>query len=235
MSQAQRKSRSEAASPLMTGASSFAHLNGQLPPLDLSGIKYPPYVPNSADFFGSISDYEPPMFSAGVDWSHYEGLDFASKSTDFAPSSYSQPQSYGGYDFGGSEQLPTLATTTSTSGEVSEVEDFLPNTLEDFDSGFRNNSGFSLSNMHIGMLGSTDLSGLDFEDFKVKASNKFLPTPSLAGDEPGLLTGTSSGFPGYPLDEEPAFWMNDYGLDHGLPNLTDSPAESNLVGYWDTQ
>ncbi|KAK3316424.1 hypothetical protein B0H66DRAFT_499806 [Apodospora peruviana] len=236
-------SRSEAASPLMSGSSSFAHLNGQLPPLDLSSIKYPPYVPNSADFFGNMSDHEQPMFSAGlsaasVDWSNYEGLEFSSKAGDFAPSSYSQPQSYGGFDFTGSEQVPTLTTNTSTSGEVSEVEDFLPNPLDDFDTtgGFRGaGGGFSLPNTHANLLGSTDLSGLDFDDFKFMkaAGNKFLPTPSsLAGDEPGLLTGNTAGFSGFTLEDDPAFWMNDYT---GLPNLTDSPAETNLPTFWDGQ
>lgn len=227
------RSRSEAASPLMTGSSSFAHLNGQLPPLDLSAIKYPAYVANSAEFFGSMSDYDPPIFSAGVDnvdWSHYEGLDFASKTADFAPSSYSQPQSYGTFDFTGSEQMPNLTTNTSTSGEVSEVEDLLPNTLDDFETAFPNTSAFSLPNLHANILGSTDFS-LDFEEYKMmKASNKFLPTTTT--DEPTLLAGASSGFAGYHIEDDPAYWMAEY---HGLPTLTDSPAESNLATYWETQ
>ncbi|KAM7207308.1 copper resistance protein CRF1 [Naviculisporaceae sp. PSN 640] len=225
-------SQSEATSPLMTGSSSFAHLNGQLPPLDLSAIKFPAYVPNSAEFFGSISDYDPPIFSAGVDnvdWSQYQGLDFGSKTGDLAPSSYSQPQSYGAYDFTGSDQMPNLTTNNSTSGEVSEVEDLLPNSLDDFDAGFPNASAFSLPNLHANVLGSTDLS-LDFDEYKMmKASNKFLPATT---DEPTLLAGASAGFAGYHLEDEPAYWMPDY---HGLPALTDSPAESNLAGYWDGQ
>lgn len=239
--QSQRYVKSEAASPLMTGSSSsFAELNGQLPPLDLSGIKYPPYVPNSADFFGSISDHEQPIFSAGlsatsVDWSHYDGLDFASKE-DFAPSSYSQPQSYSGYDYTGSEQVPTLTTNTSTSGEVSEAEDILSNPLDDYDTNYRSNtagSGFGLG--HTTLLGNTDLRALDFDDYRFpKAGNKFLPTPaSLAGDEPTLLTGTSAGFTSFAsLEDDPAYWMHDYS---GLPNLTDSPTESNIPTYWDGQ
>ncbi|KAK0628802.1 hypothetical protein B0T17DRAFT_588816 [Bombardia bombarda] len=242
-------SKSEAASPLMTGSSSFAQLNSQLPPLDLSHIKYPPYIANSADFFGSLSDHEQPMFSAGlsaasVDWSHYEGLDFSSKATEFAPSSYSQPQSYG-FDFTGSEQVPTMTTNTSTSGEVSEVEDFMPSQLDDFDS-FRNSSastGFNLGSTQASLLSGADLSGLDFDEFKYMkaAGNKFLPTPaSLAGDEPGLMAGSSSaaaaaaaaGY-GFSLEDDPAYWLADYS---GLPNLTDSPAESNgLPSFWDNQ
>ncbi|KAK3945659.1 hypothetical protein QBC46DRAFT_249282 [Diplogelasinospora grovesii] len=250
----QRRVKSEAASPLMTGTSpSFS----QLPPLDLSGIKYPSYVPNSADFFGSMSDHEQPMFSAGlsavsVDWSHYDGLEFANKATDFAPSSYSQPQSYcGGFDYSGSEQVTTLTTNTSTSGEVSEVEDFLPNTLDEFDThstandNVRNgntgccSSGFNLSHTQASLLGSTDLTGIDFDDFKYMkaASNRFLQTPSSFGGEEQSLTSTAinTGYNGFSsLEDDPAFWMDSY--TSGMPNLTDSPAESSLpASLWDTQ
>ncbi|KAK3384564.1 hypothetical protein B0T24DRAFT_91610 [Lasiosphaeria ovina] len=244
MTQTQRRVKSEATSPLLTGSSSsFAQLNGQLPPLDLSGIKYPPYVPNSADFFGNISDHDQPMFSAGlsaasVDWSHYDGLEFARKATDFAPSNYSQPQSYGAYDFTGSEQVPTLTTNTSTSGEVSEVEDFLPNSLDEYDTNaYRNSttsSGFNLGNSQASLLGGTDISSLDFDDYRfIKGGNKYLPTPaSLPGEDSTLIT-TSAAFSGFTsLEDDPAYWMNDYS---GLPNLTDSPTESNIPSFWDGQ
>lgn len=241
--QSQRRVRSEAASPLMTGGSSFSQLQGQLSPLDLSAIKYQPYVPNSAEFFGNISDHDQPMFSAGlsaasVDWSHY-GLEYSNNKAadDFAPSNYSQPQSYGGYDFSGGEQVPTLTTNTSTSGEVSEAEDILSNPLDDFDSGYRNgnNSGsFVLGHSHAELIGGDDL-GLNFDDFRfIKDGNKFLPTPSpLGGDETGMLAGGAAGFSSFPtLDEDPAFWMHDYS---GLPGLTDSPTEANMPPYWDNQ
>lgn len=102
-----RKSKSEAASPLMTGSSSFTHLNGQLPPLDLTSIDYSWNGSNKFDLYTSASEFEQPIFSAGlsaasVDWSHYDGLDFAARAAaDFAPSNYSQPQSYGGFDLSG--------------------------------------------------------------------------------------------------------------------------------------
>ncbi|AEO64340.1 uncharacterized protein THITE_2110400 [Thermothielavioides terrestris NRRL 8126] len=241
LAQAQRRVKSEAASPLLEPSSSFAQLNGQLPPLDLSGIKYPPYIPNSADFFGALSDYEQPMFSAGlsatsVDWSNYEGLDMASKAADFAPSSYSQPQSYGGFDFNGSEPIPTM-TTTSTSGEVSEVEDFLSNPLDDFDT-FQNSGpvgGFGVGHTQASMLGSADLASLDFEDFNFmkKEAGRFLSNPaSMAGDDPTLLTTSAPAFSGLTsLEDDPAFWMNDYGM----PTLTESPTESTLPSFWDGQ
>ncbi|KAK4126862.1 hypothetical protein N657DRAFT_178442 [Parathielavia appendiculata] len=229
----QRRVKSEAASPLLEASSSFAELNGQLPPLDLSGIKYPPYIPNSADFFGSFSDYEQPMFSAGlsaasVDWSNYEGLELASKTSDFAPSNFSQPQSYG-FDFTGSE-IPTLTTTTSMSGDVSEVEDFLSNPLDDYDT-FQ--SSVPVSGYGFGIIGNTDLTSLDMDDFNLekKDASKFLSTPaSMAGDDPTLLTTGAHAFSGLPsLDDDPAFWMNDYGI----PNLTESPTESSMPSFWD--
>lgn len=238
---------SEEASPLMTGSSSFADLNGRLPPLDLSGIEYPPYMSNGYDnLFGSLSDHEPPMFSAGlsatpVDWSHYDGLEFASRAADFAPSNYSQPQSYGTFDLNGSEQ-PTLTTNTSTSGEVSEIEDFLPNNIEDFDdAGFgtsTTSSSFNLAQMHGNLLSRADLTPLSYNDFKLlKAGNKFLPTPaSLAGEEPVLAATSSGGIANYQLvDDDTALWMSDYahGLP-GLPNLTDSP-DPNLPNFWEAQ
>lgn len=226
-------SRSEAASPLMTGSQSFA----QLPPLDLSQIsKYQPYVANHAEFFGNMSDHEQPIFSAGlsaasVDWNNYEGLEFARENNhDFAPSSYSQPQSYGGFDFGGSEQL-TMTTTTSNSGEVSEVEDFFTNPLDDFET-FRSPfpTGGFLGHTHS-MMGSADLGSVEFDElgFMKKTSAKFMnATSSMAGDDPTLLAGAASGFGGFALEDD-AFWMNDY---HGLPNMTDSPTENNLGPFW---
>ncbi len=243
ITQAQRRSKSEATSPLLEASSSFAQLNGQLPPLDLSGIKYPSYIPNSADFFGALSDYEQPMFSAGlsaasVDWSNYEGLEMASKTADFAPSNYSQPQSYGGFDFNGSEHIPTMTTTTSTSGEVSEVEDFLSNPLEDYETypGSASVSGFGYGHPSCSLLGSTDLSTLDIDDYSYmkKDASKFLSSAtSMAGEDPTLLTSSAPAFGGLTaLGDGAAYWMDDYD---GLPSLTESPTESGVPSFWDGQ
>ncbi|KAK5661929.1 hypothetical protein OQA88_10039 [Cercophora sp. LCS_1] len=235
----QRRVRSEAASPQMTGSSSsFSQLNGQLPPLDLSGISYRPYVTNSADFF-NISD-DPPMFSAGlsaqsVDWSHYDIPDFGNKTGDFAPSSYSHPPSYNGYEFTGSEQVPTLTTNTSTSGEASEAEDILSNPLDDYEAQFRSdvNGGFTLG--QSGLLGSGDFSGLDYDDFGLgKTGNKFLPTPaSLAGDDPTLLANSAPGFSTFSLDDDPTYWMSNY--ESALPVFTESPTEASVAPFWGEQ
>lgn len=232
-----RRIRSEATSPLMTG-SSFSQLNGQLPPLDLSAIKYPPYEPNSADFFGNISDYDVPLFSAGasVDWSHYEGLDFGRKAEDFAPSNYSQAQSYGGYEYAASEQVPTLTTNTSTSGEVSEGEDILANPLDDLTAQYRNptaNSSYDMSYGHTGLQGTGELS-LDFEDYLfMKSAPKFLAGRAPLTDEPALL-GATLGYVGYTPPDHEAFWTE---FPHGLPTYTtESPTtDNNLATYWDDQ
>ena len=230
----QSRIRSEATSPLMTG-SSFSQLNGQLPPLDLSGIKYPPYEPNSADFFGNISDYDVPLFSAGasVDWSHYE-IDFGRKADDFAPSNYSQPQSYGGYEYSTSEQVPTLTTNTSTSGEVSEAEDILSNPLDDLDGQYRHptaSSSYDMSYGQTGLTGTPDLAGLDFDDFTyMKNAPKFLSGRSFT-EEPTLL-----GFAGFAsLPEETALWSSEF--PDGLPTYsTESPTtESHMASYWGGQ
>jgi hypothetical protein len=245
-----RKSKSEAASPLMTGSSSLTHLNGQLTPLDLSNVDY---SWSKFDMFASASEFDQPIFSAGlsatsVDWSHYDGLDFAAKAAaDFAPSNYSQPQSYGGFDMGGSEQPPTLTTSNSTSGEPSEIDDLISSSFEDLGhaNGFRTSTvgtGFDLDHMSQSLLSSTDLANLDYDEFKMmKAGNQFLPTPaSLAGDEPVLVSSTSATMGDFSqtlVDDDPALWMgSDYcqGLPSGefqIP-LTDSPDGSSMAPFW---
>ncbi|KAK3342517.1 hypothetical protein B0H65DRAFT_221813 [Neurospora tetraspora] len=236
----QRGAQSESASPLMTGSSTFAQLNGQLPPLDLSGIKYTPYVPNSADFFGSLSDNDQPLFSAGlsatsVDWSHYEGLDLGNKSADFAPSSYGQAQSYGSFDYYGSESLSTLTTNTSTSGDISEVEDFLP-ALDDWEtaSGFcatTPGSGFGFGQPQPNLYGAAD-PFLDFEEFKMmKAGAKFLANnSSLTSEDSSLLTSNLPDFSNFPLEDDPAFWITHYG---GLALQDPAPADGTVHPLWD--
>jgi hypothetical protein len=149
----------------MTGSSSLAQSTGQLPRLDLSSITgwAQPSFSDNFDLFGaSLDDHEQPIFSAGlnqpsVDWSHY-GLDFASKDMgNFAPSSYSQAQSFAGFD-----QPPTL-----TSGEVSEVEDFIPSTGDEFDPigtfsrTSTSSTGFSLAPSHESLMGTMELNGAD--------------------------------------------------------------------------
>ncbi|KND90506.1 Copper resistance protein CRF1 [Tolypocladium ophioglossoides CBS 100239] len=221
-----RRVKSETASPLMSG-SSFPQLNGPLPPLDLSRIEYPSYVGSGTfEMFGSgmTSEQEAPMYSAAlsaasVDWSHY---DLGEAKGDFAPSSYSQAgaQSFNGlFDFGsGSEQLPRLANTTSTSGEVSEVEDFMGNGDGDLE-GFRagnNNSGFVRQGNMVGNL--ADLSSIDYDSFYSKNA-----------DNAATTTGAISM-----VEEDPAFWMPNY--NDGVATMDESPdplGASSMGSFWE--
>ncbi|KAB5583317.1 hypothetical protein GE09DRAFT_296693 [Coniochaeta sp. 2T2.1] len=251
-----RQSKSEAASPLMIGSSrSLSELNAQLPQLDL-GSTNSLWSGGKFDLYSGLSEIEQPMFSAGlsapsIDWNQYDGLEFATKAApDFAPSNYSQPQSYGGFDLGSSEQPPTLTTTTSTSGEPSEIDDWISNSFENLDgSRYRTSTigtGFDVSQITQNLLNSSgDLSKLDYDQFKMmKAGTQFLPTPaSLAGDDPVLAPTSASmgGFPQTLVDEDPNLWMGSADYCHGLPSsdyqlpLADSPDEYLMTTFWGPQ
>lgn len=212
-----RMAKSEQASPSIEGNSSFQHLNGQLPPLDLSSIRYSDYS-SSFDLF-SISDYEPPMFSAGlsatsVDWTQYDGLEL--KGENLTPSSF-QTQSFMGLDFGGSTE-PTL---TSNSGDVSETEDFVPKFGGDsrFDS-FRGNTASSYLGMQQSMLPANDMSALDFDQFKgTAAASKLLSNQSSFDDSSSV----------FPLVDDDSYWsMNNF-----TDGITHSP-DPVASGLWDT-
>ncbi|KAL9945115.1 hypothetical protein D7B24_001185 [Verticillium nonalfalfae] len=209
----QRRVKSEAASPLLNGASGLHHLNGQLPPLDLSGIEYPPYVPNSTfDMFGgsAFSEHDGPIFSAGlstaasVDWSHIELSD---KGDNFAPSSYGQAcsQSFSGmYDWGtGSEQAPTLGGTTSTSGEVSEVEDnFISGDLEFEPFG---QGDYLRSGQLYQTPGTADLSSIGYDNFVKDSTKQFGLATSSSYDDAGPVAGAS-----YNFENDPVFWGQQF-------------------------
>ncbi len=202
----ERRVKSETASPLMS-SSSFQLGAANLPPLDLSRIDNAAYVNNgSFDLFGSGFDQDGPMYSAGlsaasVDWSHYEFSD--GRAENFAPSSYSQTggRNFNGLlEFGsGSEQLPTLANTTSTSGDVSEVEDFLPGG-DDMD-GFGSNS---FIRQNVMAAGAADLTSIDYDSFYKNAD-----TTAMAGSGVSLV------------EEDPAFWMPNY--NDGIATVEESP------------
>jgi hypothetical protein len=245
-SQGTRRVKSETASPQLKGAS-FAQVNSQLPPLDLSRISYQPYV-SSYDLFSNVSENDQGLYSAGlsatsVDWSNYD-LEFSTgrSGDNFAPSSFSQPQSYGAFDYSGSEQAPTL--TTTTSGEVSEVDDFMGPNFDDFDTGAFGrtsaaSSTFNLATTQMPHLVQSDLGSVEFNEHPfLKGANKFLPTPvSLSGDEqsmPPAVTSDSSGFT-Y-VDDDSALWMEGFGSSSGsgLPAMTNSP-DPNMASYWNSQ
>jgi hypothetical protein len=239
--QEQRMVKSEHGSPLSSPTSNLDQLNGLLPPLDLSAIPGEYNFLQNIDGFPSIPDNEQPLFSAGlssasIDWSHYDGLDFNNE--NFAPSSYSQAPSFNGFDFSSVDQ-PAL-TTTSTSGEISEVEDF----------GSLNENGTTRPSLLANPYGS-DLENSDFggeiDGYRLSTASSYIGMPQaqmLAGnnvaslDMDAFLKGvvTSNGYRssnhGLPLfedgktgpstfddsnafqlsaeEENEAFWMNDF-------------------------
>lgn len=211
----QRRVRSEATSPLMP-ASNF-HPMSTIPPLDLSGIEYPPYMANgSFDLFGAgfSPDHDGPMYSAGlsaasVDWSGYE-FNTDAKRENFAPSSYSQAgtQSFAGFDFGsGSEQTPHLVNTTSTSGDVSEVEDFISSTDGDYNSGCLRQGN---------MMGNpADLTAIDYDSF-------------FKNTEPSTLVASNMSM----VEEDPAFWMPNYH-DGIIDESPDPMGPSTMGNFWE--
>lgn len=215
----QRRVKSEAASPLVA-ATGFA-MGGAVPPLDLSGIEYPAYnVANgSFDLFGNdfSPDHDGPMYSAGlsaasVDWSHYD-LHDAKRAGQFTPSSYSQAgtHAFSGFDFGsGSEQLPHLVNTTSTSGDVSEVEDYISGADGDFNGGYMRQGN---------MMGHTaDLTTIDYDSFYKGTEHSGMPAAGMSM-----------------VEEDPAFWMPNYHHD-GPSNVDESPdplGPTTMGNFWE--
>jgi hypothetical protein len=241
--QEQRMVKSEHASPLLNSTTTLDQLNGQLPPLDLSNLPTDYNNFYSFDTYGgAVPELEQPMFSAGmsaasIDWSLYDGLDF--NNDNFAASSYSQAASFNGFDFSSIDQ-PAL-TTTSTSGEISEVEDFcgvadnvpsLSNMANgnqygsDIDTsdfgGDVDSYRLSTASSYIGvpqmqMLASNDIDGLGMDDFMKGAPTRFLPAAPPA---------ESITMPTYPPDiksSQPLCFDNDNNFP--LP-ITENTTES---------
>lgn len=247
----------ESTSSSSSSSSSFQQLNGQLPPLDLSAIRYPDYASTSSssfDLFSGISDYEPPMFSAGlsaasVDWAQYDGLEL--KGADgLTPSSFDQTQSYMGLDFGGSGSgsgagasgSATEPTLTSNSGDVSETEDFM--SAFSGEPQFDTTAGFRGAGSYLGMSassscaaaaaaaaqhqhpGAADLNNLDFDQFKgTAAASKLLATQHASASFAD--DSSSSVFPS--LVDEDSYW----GMNNFTDGITHSP-DPLVSGMWDT-
>ena len=221
--QEQRMVKSEHGSPLLGASLTLDQLNGLLPPLDLS-------MPGEYSFYSTIQDPEQPLFSAGlsaasIDWSHYDGLDF--NNDNLTPSSYSQAPSFTGFDF--SSMDPPALTTTSTSGEISEVEDFGPVSdnaasrpallSTQYGSDFENSDfggdidGYHLStaSSYIGipqaqMLTSSNVEALDMGSFLkgISTSNGY----SSHGLPVSFSEETKSGPATSPFDDSNAFHLS---------------------------
>lgn len=219
---------SDIESDLASPGDTLQQLNGQLPPLDLSSIRYPKYTPSQypdyapfIDLFGGVSDGEQPIFSAGlsaasVDWAQYDGLELGD---GYMPSSFGQAESFTGFDLADSAE-PTLA---SNSGDVSETEEFLPNFGASAMDSFRNSamgSYLDLSQSQASILSATDLSNLEYDDFKGTAAASKLMAASLPRDD---------STPAFAAMEDDAFW----GMSNFNDGITQSP-DPVASGLWDT-
>ncbi|KAH7021049.1 uncharacterized protein B0I36DRAFT_367498 [Microdochium trichocladiopsis] len=234
-SKASGRSRTAASTPpsdiesdLASPGDTLQQLNGQLPPLDLSSIRYPKYTPSQypdyvpfIDLFSGVSDGEQPIFSAGlsaasVDWAQYDGLELRD---GYVPSSFGQAESFPGFELPDSAE-PTLA---SNSGDVSETEDFLPSFGTSAMDSFRNSAAGSfldLSQSQASMLSATDLSNLEYDEFKGTAAASKLMAASVALDD------STSAFAAM---EDDGYWsMNNFN-----DGITQSP-DPVASGLWDS-
>lgn len=238
--QEQRMVKSEHGSPVLSGMASAEQWPGILPPLDLSNVSSD-YV-QGLDGVSGIRDQEAPLFSAGlstasIDWSHYDGLEF---NNDNFANSYSQAPSFNGFDFSSMDQ-PAL-TTTSTSGEISEVEEFPP--MGDAGSSrptLANNSkygsefdvsdfggdveGYRLStaSSYVGlpqtqMLASNNIDSLDMDSY-MKAA------PTSNG-----FTSSNNGLQTSSFSEEPKIGNNMSAFDD--LNFTMVPTDADNDTFW---
>lgn len=234
--------KSEHGSPHMLPQSNLDQLNGQLPLLDLSTIPGEFNFMHSLDGFATVPDHEPPMFSAGlssasIDWSHYDGLDF--NNDNFATSSYSQAPSFTGFDFSSVDQ-PAL-TTTSTSGEISEVEDFVPLNENngarpsllnnqygsDFDnSDFGDIDGYRLStaSSYIGMPQAQMLASNNFDSLGMDAFLKGVHTS-------GAHVSNNHGLPTANYLDDGKFGHNTTSFDD-TTNFQPMPTEEDNDAFW---
>lgn len=233
----ERTAKSEHGSPLSSPNSNQSNLdrvNGQLPPLDLAGITDTLNFMQSLDGYTAFPDQEAPIFSAGlrsasIDWSHYDGLDF--NSNTFATSPFSQAPSFAGFDFGTIDQAQPALTATSTSGEISEVEDFVPSNnssrpaminhqygsdLGNSDQGEIDGYRLSTASSYIGlpqtqMLASDNFDSLDIDAFlkgvqtsgAYVTANHGLPTSGFCDDsKKGLSPSSFDEMPHFQFPEE---------------------------------
>ncbi|RDA82424.1 hypothetical protein CP532_2405, partial [Ophiocordyceps camponoti-leonardi (nom. inval.)] len=222
----QRRVKSETTSPRMTG-SGFASLNSALPRLDLSNIDCGVSTATNSssnnnnnsnsglDMFGSClpPDHDAAVYSAGigvpsVDWNHYK---FTDPKTDAPPSSFGHPFGGGMVDFAnGSDHIPRLANTTSTSGDVSEVEEAMSG---DFNSRF-GLGGFSRHGHLLGQLNSIDYDSF-YQQPKTESS--------------GLVPSSISM-----VEDDAAFWVPGY--NDGIAAMEEGPnplGPTNIEGYWE--
>jgi len=235
--QEQRMIKSEHGSPHLLPTTDANQLNGQMPPLDLSRLEdfSTDYSYVSYECFTPLND-DQPIFSAGlssasVDWSLYDGLDF--NNDNFAAPSYSQAQSFTGFDFGSTDQ-PAL-TTTSTSGEISEVEDFGPiadsgatcPVVHDKQYGsdtsdFGEHDGYRLSTTssfiglpQVQLIGNSNMASNVEEFLKDVDPNDFISNHGLTANDYSQDSKYLQDNVTFPLaDDGEALWMNDFTMNN---------------------
>jgi hypothetical protein len=237
--QEQRMVKSEHGSPILNAISNLDDLNGMLPPLDLTNIPGDYNFMANMDGFPAMPDLDQPLFSAGlsaasIDWSHYDGLDFNNTTGNFA-TSYSQAPSFTGFDFGSIDQ-PAL-TTTSTSGEISEVEDFAPRgdqmpvrpSLQrrygsDFDNSDVGDSyRLSTASSYVGLPQTQMLAGSNIDNLDIDAFLKGVSQPSFSNFNDGL-----PNMPSYTDDSKSAPNMSLFdGAD-----FSSLPADEDNDAFW---
>lgn len=195
--------KSEHGSPVITPGSTLDDMNGVLPPLDMSNVTSDYNFMANMDSFPPMPDLDQPLFSAGlsvasIDWSLYDGLDFNNTNGTFANSSYSQAPSFTGFDFASIDQ-PAL-TTTSTSGEISEVEDFAPRSDQvpvrptlprrygsDFDnSDIGDSYRLSTASSYIGLPQTQMLASSNIDNLDIDAFLKGVSQPNFSSFQDGL-------------------------------------------------
>ena len=204
--------KSEHGSPRPKSSSNVERLNSSLPPLDLSMPAFDNLtgqqnvrVNGAAGFDGYYSplDFEQMTFSAGlsmppVDWSAFDlPLDTAFSA------SYSQPPSYASLD---QSNIGQPGLTTSSSGEISEVEDlkaldgFSPPIMgqsryasEPSDVGDGDTYRLSTTSSYLGMpqaamLAASNLDSIDIATF-LKGTTSGPPASNLAATEAPMNSG----------------------------------------------
>lgn len=252
--QEHRRVKSEHGSPITGPSSTFDQLNSQLSPLDLSSLEGSPNFgfPVQFDSYGLLQDVDQPIFSAAlsatsIDWSHYDGLDF--NNDNFTTPNFSQTPSFTGFDFSSIDQ-PAL-TTTSTSGEISEVEDALYmdlgrshlGSVPKYGSDYNSEIGEDLYRLstassyaappQVQILSSNDASSLDLDELLKNASSSYDSTFASHQEQLSLTFEEKFAPPlvledGFliPADDDED-WMNSFAPSHlsNHPTAVDSNPE----------
>ncbi|KAH0545225.1 hypothetical protein FGG08_000679 [Glutinoglossum americanum] len=226
--------KSEHTSPEMRATSNFDHQNGQLQPLDLSFSEFSASQIDSCATYDYWSpDTDGPIYSAGLsmpssDWSAIDlPLDGNAFDTSVHP-----PY---GFDY---NSLVQPALTNSSSGEPSEVDDFIPvsdavsygppslvhnsDSSESYEGGetesYRlstTSSFMGLQQAQVSMLSSSNVESLDIDEFlKGAAAGTATFAGSDIGGEPS--NNEAVGANNYRFNETKKWAVDDQTDDIGL-------------------